>query len=104
MISQQALDQPRVVVVLFTIEGCPACNEYKPRFARVASAFQGQVPILMLDANDPRNANLANRLNVRGVPATYALRRPTGLITMVGSVPDEQIAWLLGVAAREAAT
>ena len=104
MISQQTLDQSRVVVVLFTIEGCPACMDYKPRFTRAASAFQGRFPILMLDANDPRNANLANRLNVTGVPATFALRKPSGLISMVGPVPDEQIAWLLGVAAREAAT
>ncbi len=104
MISQQALDQSRVVVVLFTIEGCPACTEYKPRFARVASAFQGRVPVLMLDANDPRNANLAGRLSVESVPATFVLRRPTGVIRMVGSVPDDQIAWLLGIAAREAAT
>jgi len=104
LISQtQTTDQPRIVVVLFTIEGCQACTEYKPRFARIASAYREHVPILMLDANDPQNANLAGRLNVEGVPATFVLRRPSGIIRMVGSVPDSQIAWLLGVAAREAA-
>ena len=60
------------------------------------------MPILVLDANDPRNADLAGRLNVTGVPATFVLRRPSGVIRVVGSVPDSQIAWLLGVAAREA--
>jgi thioredoxin-like negative regulator of GroEL len=93
-----------VVVVLFTIDGCEACEEFKPRFQRVAQQFAGQVPIYMLDANSnhPEVASLAQRLGVTNVPATYAMRKPRGLITVVGGVPDEQIAWLLGVAAREA--
>lgn len=94
----------RVVVVLFTIPGCEACAEYKPRFQRIAQQYQSIVPILMFNANDmrPDVADLANRLNVASVPATFVLRRPTGLIRVEGAIPDSQIAWLLGVAAREA--
>lgn len=97
-------NESRVVVVLFTIPGCEACQEYKPRFQRVAQHYQGHVPIMMLDANDPRCADLASRLNVTNVPATFALRRPTGMIRIEGAIPDSQIAWLLGIAAREAAS
>jgi thiol-disulfide isomerase/thioredoxin len=93
----------RVVVVLFTIAGCEACEEYKPRFQRIAQRYQRQVPIFMLDANDPRNADLGARLNVSNVPATFVLRRPTGVIRVEGAIPDSQVAWLFGVAAREAA-
>jgi thioredoxin-like negative regulator of GroEL len=94
----------RIVVVVFTIAGCEACEDYKPRFQRIAQAYQNQFPIMLFDANDPRCADLATRLNVQNVPATFALRRPTGMIRVEGAIPDSQIAWLLGVAAREAAT
>lgn len=93
----------RVVVVVFTIKGCEACIDYKPRFQRIAEHYKRYVPVVMLDANDPRCADLANRLNVTNVPVTFALRRPTGMIRVEGAIPDSQIAWLLGVAAREAA-
>lgn len=94
----------RAVVVLFTIPGCDACAEYKPRFQRIAQQYQSIVPIYMLNANDtnPQVADLASRLNVAHVPATFVLRRPTGVIRVEGAIPDDQIAWLLGVAAREA--
>jgi len=93
----------RVVVVLFTIPGCEACEEYKPRFQRIARHYQQQVPIIMLDANDQRNADLGTRLNVTNVPATFVLRRPSGLIRIEGAIPDSQVTWLFNVAAREAA-
>jgi thioredoxin-like negative regulator of GroEL len=95
------LDQARIVVVVFTIQGCEACADYKPRFERVAGAYGGCVPIVMADANDPRFAQLADRLSVQEVPATFVLRKPRGVIRVVGSVPDSQINWLMGVAARE---
>lgn len=98
------MENARVVVVVFTIDGCGACQEYKPRFQRIAKDYQRAVPIFMMDANDPRSADLATRLNVTNVPVTFVLRKPTGMIKAEGSIPDSQIAWLLGVAAREAAT
>lgn len=95
----------KAVVVVFTIDGCDACEEYKPRFAKIAEDFRSQVPIYMLDANSdhPWVVGLAQKLNVTNVPATYVMRRPVGLMTVLGGIPDDQIAWLLGLAAREAA-
>jgi len=92
----------RVIVVLFTISGCEACEEYKPRFQRIAQHYP-QVPVVMLDANDPRNADLGTRLNVNNVPATFVLRRPSGVIRVESAIPDTQIVWLFNVAAREVA-
>lgn len=94
----------RVVVVVFTIEGCDACNSYKPRVQKIAVRYQQIVPIVVLDANDPRNAALATRLNVGPVPATFVLRKPTGIIRVEGEIPDSQVAWLFDIAAREATT
>lgn len=93
-----------VVVVLFTLEGCPACEEYKPRFAKIAKMYQQYVPVILADANDPKFADLAERLKVEAVPATFMLRRPRGMIRMVGGVPDHQIHWLLSTAVRTAQT
>lgn len=93
------------VVVVFTIEGCDACSEYKPRFLKIATQYRNQVPIYILDANsdDPQVTALAQRLRVSNVPATYVLRKPAGLMSVLGGIPDDQIVWLLGLAAREAA-
>lgn len=93
------------VVVVFTIAGCPACDEYKPRFTRIAQAYTQAVPIWLLDANDTRPdvRDLATRLNVTNVPVTFVMRRPSGVMKIEGGIPDDQIAWLLGIAAREAA-
>lgn len=103
LVKRFMVNNSRVVVVLFTIAGCEACAEYKPRFHRMAQHYRNYVPVMAFDANDPRCADLANRLNVTNVPATFVLRKPTGVIRVEGAIPDSQIAWLLGVAAREAA-
>ena len=97
------LDRARIAVVVFTIKGCPACAEYKPRFQRLAAPYAGCIPIVVVDANDARYSQLADRLGVQEVPATFVLRKPRGIIRVIGGAPDAQINWLLGVAAREAA-
>ena len=105
MQSQSSSQGPdaRAVLVVFTIEGCGACAEYKPTFMKVASAYRGRFPIYMLDANDtnPQVAQLAQRLNVQAVPATFVLRKPTGMIRVEGAIPADQVAWLCDIAARE---
>jgi len=104
------LVEARVVILVFTIPGCEACLEYKPRFIRAVQHYRQQVPalqhvpIFMYDANDPRCAEIATRLGVYNVPVTFVLRRPTGVARLEGGAPDSEIARLLGIAAREAAT
>ena len=90
--------------MLFILEGCGACAEYKPRFEKLATAYAGRFPIVYADANDARFSDLADRLNVEAVPATFLLRRPRGMIRMTGSSTDDQIKWLLNTAAQAART
>jgi thiol-disulfide isomerase/thioredoxin len=101
MPSEQVLDQSPVVVVMFTLKGCHFCIDFKPRFQKLAAPYADLVPIVMADANDPKFESLANRLNVQGVPATFVLRKPAGMIRVDGAVPDSQVIWLLNIAARE---
>lgn len=96
------LSNENVVVILFKMEGCPACEEYEPRFQRIAEPYQGHFPILIFDVTDPTMQAVADRLKVYGLPATFVLRRPVGLIRAEGNIDDHELAWMLDAAAREA--
>jgi hypothetical protein len=97
-----SLDQAHVCVIVFMMNDCSACEEYVPRFRRRAAAYRQYMPILIVDVEDPRYTDLADRLNVTGTPATFALKRGYGTLRLEGSVSDREIEWLLGVAARGA--
>lgn len=90
-----------VVVVVFHMEGCPACEEYVPRFnAQAAQLAGGKVPVYVLDAN--KEAAAADYYQVRAVPVTMVLRRPVGAIRMEGALSDGEIAHLFDIARRHA--
>ena len=93
-----------VVIVLFTLDGCGACAEYKPRFQKLAAAANLPIPVIYADADDPKFSGLADRLKVEAVPVTFVLRRPRGLIRLTGASTDAQITWLLNAAAQAART
>jgi hypothetical protein len=92
----------RIVVVVFKMAGCSACEEYVPRFKRIAQHYTSCIPIMIIDANDKRYEQLATRLNVSNVPATYVMRRPHGVVPLIGAGSDAEIQSLLDIAAREA--
>jgi thioredoxin-like negative regulator of GroEL len=92
----------RVVVVVFKMEGCPACAEYMPTFKRVAARYRGLFPIYIVDAADQRYEHLATRLGVNAVPVTFILRKPTGMLKSEGALGPEELQGLLDSAAREA--
>jgi len=96
------LDQHRIVVILFKMDGCPACAAFEPRFRQLATPYLGRFPILIADANDPGVAPLADRLGVNAVPATFVMRKPSGIIRAEGVLSDAELGWMLNVAAREA--
>jgi hypothetical protein len=109
----------KVIVAVFTMAGCGACEEYKPRFRRVVQEMglpvfdvgKGRLPdptalsrtclpVYTIDCDDKQFGNWAEHLNVHATPSTYVLRRPRGVLKLEGSIPDEQVKWLLGKALR----
>ena len=88
-----------VVLVVFTMKGCPACSEFKPRLERMLRKHPPGFPVYILDESE--HPGEANRLGAKAMPSMHLLRRPEGAITVTGSVPDSQIEWLLGVGERE---
>lgn len=94
------LANARCVVVVFAQEGCPACEEYVPRFQAVAAQYSAQVPSAIVDASDKRYEQIADTFQINATPTTLVLRKPTGAIKAEGSLPNTEISKLFAVAAR----
>lgn len=107
------------VIVVFAMEGCGACEDYKPRleteiqrwqangaplvFARPGMTFEARhVPIILLDAQSS-NAQIqawADEFKVEGLPTTVLCRRGAPPQILVGAIDDRQIYDLLASATR----
>lgn len=93
----------RVVVVVVTMPGCPACHEYLPRVQEIAPSYQRVVPIVYLSADDQRPAVQAwmDQYRVEAVPATLILRRRSlggGVWKLDGAQSPEQLRALMDYA------
>lgn len=92
--------EPRVKIVVFTIKGCPACGSLKSKLHRIAARYAYCVPVQILDAEDPNNANWADYFRIKEVPVTLALRQPHGVIRLEGDLDVSQIEWVFSVAVK----
>lgn len=101
------------------MQGCGACEEYKPRFRKVVREIglpvfdvgKGRLPdptllqstclpVYMVDCDDTQFGDWAEHLNVHATPTTYVLRRPRGMIRIEGAIPDDQVKWVMSKALR----
>lgn len=77
--SQPDLSQANVVVLVFVMDGCSACDEYLPVFKKIAAPYkQAGIPILIYDIGDdaPDAVDaLAERFGVEATPTTVVARR-----------------------------
>lgn len=88
------LDQTNVVVVVFAMPGCGACEEYLPRMYSAIEYYQklghpfvvydlgmklkpGQIPVCVYDSTstDPGVQQLADQHKISGLPTTLVLVR-----------------------------
>jgi len=89
------------VVIVFVMENCPACAEFKPLLEKLAEKYKGQVPMLVYDANDERREvqALADRLGVHATPATYVMRRgPVTPIGVEGVLGEPELEYMFNLA------
>lgn len=103
-------DYTRSAIVIFVMEGCPACDDYKPRLFKLIEHFQqhgqpmvyyqlglpilpGQIPVIVLDGNsqDGSVVDLADRHKVEAMPTTLLLSRSKRPVKIEGAVDDRQI-------------
>ena len=83
--------RPQVVVVVFTMKGCPACQEYLPRFRRIAQRWASCIPVVYLDAAKDAQQDRADKFTIKYTPTTLILKRPNGFLKWESSLSDEEI-------------
>ena len=102
---------------MFGMHGCPACEDYLPRFFRQLEGFialgqpfviyepggaiaTGQIPVIVCDAasQDPSVVQLADQHHVSGLPTTLLIPRMGFPAKYEGALSDVQIYNLLNAA------
>ncbi len=88
-----------MLVVVWTQDGCPACEEYHPTFVSAAAHYQNCVPSVVVKA-DEWSAE-ADRYFISGTPTTTLLRYGRRTFhTLNGPATAEQIDHYFQVAMR----
>jgi thioredoxin-like negative regulator of GroEL len=77
------------VVVLFTATWCQPCRALKPLLEEAASAREGDVELVAIDAD--RNRKLIRRFRVWGLPSVKAFRRGSVVKRFTGARSREKI-------------
>jgi thiol-disulfide isomerase/thioredoxin len=88
------LRNERVLVALFVQAGCPACEEFHPRFDRLADRYKrAGMPIMVYDAaaKDPGLIAFMDKYQVYATPTLLILKRGPGSYKVEGSLDDETI-------------
>ena len=91
-------------VVVFHMDGCPACKEYVPRFKRTALRYRNHLNIQSANISraDKRIQDAAVKYRIHAVPTTLVLDEHDKAIKRVtGAIETEQIEALLKLAAGE---
>jgi thiol-disulfide isomerase/thioredoxin len=113
-----SLDNVKCLIVVLAMPGCPACDDYTPRFEREVDRWQkhgvplvyyrpGQkidrrtIPVMVIDATstDPNIVAFADLHQISGMPTTLLLTQNAPPVKIEGTIPDEEIYRLLESAA-----
>ncbi len=111
------LANTNVIIIVFAMNGCPACMEYTPRLVKQIEGFQklghpfvfyangmklepGQIPVCIYDANstDPGLVALADHHQVQALPTTVFMSRRTNTHRQEGALNDAEIYTTLCIA------
>ena len=106
-----------VVVIVFAMGECPACEHYLPRLISEIEQLkthgypfviggsqqhirQGSIPVFIYDAASPDAdvQKLADRYDVQATPTTILLTRGAGSFKCEGNLANNQIIWILNMA------
>jgi thiol-disulfide isomerase/thioredoxin len=95
----------RAVVIVVSQDGCGACEDYLPRFTKLAAPYAATLPMIHLDAADMRPEAQAwmDQVKVESTPSTYVLRHNSiggGVWRLEGSQDDATIEQTLKFASK----
>ena len=105
------LGNTRVLLVVFAMPGCGACDEYIPKFLRKvkahgapfrvmdadAQAAPGEIPVMLYDAASENKElqEFADSLGITATPTTCLMTRRAGTVKIEGAVPPAEVDQLL---------
>lgn len=79
-----------VAVVVWTMQGCPACDQFKPRILQAAQKYASCLPTIIADVD--RFPGAADHFRVNATPTTMILRYGKRTFRhLQGNAPDAEI-------------
>lgn len=111
------LSNTKSLIIVFAMEGCPACHSYLPRLTKMIEGFKahgapivihdgrkkvrpGQILVVVYDggSQDPGIVQLADAYKIEALPTTILLTHNAAPVKLEGELPDEDIYELLASA------
>jgi thiol-disulfide isomerase/thioredoxin len=97
---------PPLTISIFVMAGCPACEDYKPRFRRIYTEMQQRghqmPPLEFVDVNAANQQDICNHYQIKYTPTTLFQRGDGYWWKWDAPQSDESIAWLLARATQGA--
>lgn len=100
--------EPRIIIVVVHLEGCPACEDYVPRLRALSGSYERMgIPVLYVDANDQRAEaqRWMDEYDIQEMPSTLVIKNEKlggGKWKMAGALDDRAIRQMLDFAYAEA--
>jgi hypothetical protein len=82
-------------LLIFVMQGCPACHDFMPRVSRAARSKGIGMKVIDVTRGQ-RGAALANSYKVSALPTTFARARTGKVSKKIGAISDADIERLLG--------
>ena len=114
------LGHTRVLLVVFGMPGCGACDEFVPKFLQQVEAYKqrgvpfrvisasdkkvepGEIPVMLYDAAADNEGlqDFADKLGISATPTTCMLTRWSGTTKIEGAISPAEVDGLLQAAVR----
>ncbi len=88
-LESQVLKPPGVVALDFYQASCPPCRALEPRLERVATEYQGRLPVYRVDID--RDLPLAQRFKVRSIPTVLLVRGGNEIARLDGYITEADL-------------
>lgn len=72
-----AMQKSRPVIAVFYVDWCHFCQSFMPKFQQLSKMYRGKVTFTAVNAEDPKNADLAKEYNIRAFPSVFLINPAT---------------------------